>query len=105
VVKAKTKTSKKSIGIRYKLDEKVIVLKNSKERLILLDSENQKFFFQISGELAVKSYELLCKGQSHQSIMDKLGRLKTGLTEAVLNRELKKLTADLVKSHLIQKVK
>ncbi|MBY0414472.1 MAG: hypothetical protein K2Q18_09915 [Bdellovibrionales bacterium] len=71
-----------------KLSPDVIVLKRSEDQLVIIHSSNNEKFFQISGDIACHSFDMLTKGKSKEQVIK-------GLIKKFSDAPLKQLEIDL----------
>lgn len=78
-----------------KLNPDVIVMKRSEDQLVLIHSSNNETFFQIKGEIACKSFDMLSKGKTQDQVIKSLTNLFTDAPLPQLRQDLENFTNKL----------
>lgn len=79
-----------------KLAPNVIIMKRSEDQLVVIHPSNNDNFFQINGEIACQSFDLLSKGKTQDQIIKKLAKNFSDAPLKQLELDLNKFINELM---------
>lgn len=79
-----------------KLGPEIVVMKRSEDQLVVIHTSNNTNFFQINGEIACKSFDLLSKGKSKEQVIKSLIKIFSDAPPSQLEKDLSSFIKKLI---------
>lgn len=86
---------------KYSVPPEIITMKNSDGSLLILNGQNDKYFFKLHGSMAIHSFEWFCEGKTVSWILKKLEKSAKPNQISAISKSLNKLLSGLIKNNVL----